>query len=69
MLVMTDRLREAQDGLTLAVATGLAISSSKEAFEAWRRAQGGDGGRPSAAEQRATIARLARLFPGAVKRS
>lgn len=65
-----EREVDAMDRLTLAVAAGSGIAwGGAEAFEAWRSARTGrtpEAGKAAAAKQRASLARLSRLFPGAV---
>lgn len=69
---MTDLMERKQadlDRLTVAIANGYVLSMSPEAQAEWRTAHA----KPTAAseeqisKQSASLARLARLFPGAVK--
>lgn len=66
---LMERKSEDLDRLTEAFAAGYAIAMSDKARAAWQaRHIAPSAGDPEAASrQSATIARLARLFPGAVK--
>lgn len=57
------------DRLTLAVASGTSIAwGGKDAYAAWQRSRSGEGDQEErAARQSATLANLARLFPGSVR--
>lgn len=60
------RRTDEMDGLTVTVATAIAISLSEKALADWRSRRATFG--PSdARDQRATIGRLAAMFPRAVK--
>jgi hypothetical protein len=61
--------REAEadfDRLTTAVASGIAVSSSRDAWAAWQSRHGAPARDP--ASQAMTLGRLGRMFPGSVRR-
>jgi hypothetical protein len=70
MLDLIERRKEDMDRLTLAVASGYGITMSREYAAKWQadHAEKAPAATPEAIQrQNGSIARLASLFPGAVK--
>jgi hypothetical protein len=68
MTALLARKQTEADHLTVAIANGYAISMSAEAAAKWRADHALDYSAPAAVQrQSASMARLAGLFPGAVK--
>jgi hypothetical protein len=65
MKALIERRTQEADSLTVAIADGVAISTSAEAAAQWRSSHGHAG--TNADAQNATIGRLAAMFPGAVR--
>jgi hypothetical protein len=67
---LMERKQEDLDRLTVAMANGYAIAMDSGARASWKASRVDPGPAPdaaAAARQSASIARLSRLFPGAVK--
>jgi hypothetical protein len=67
---LMERKQEDLDRLTVAFANGYAIAMDSGARSQWQAARASPGPAPdaeAAARQSASIARLSKLFPGAVK--
>lgn len=66
---LMERKQQENERLTIAIANGYVLSMSKEAQAEWRASHAQPtGASPEAvAKQSSTLARLSRMFPGAVK--
>lgn len=71
MLDLIERRREDQDRLTVAIAQGYGISMDAAYAAKWQadRAVASGPQAEAIAKQSATIGRLARMFPGAVRKA